>query len=89
MNFIMDSVWISEAYPFSKTEVSDYLLGCAFSREETRKWERKSVPTDGRHPGWFLRPVELARFFGKVDEKKAAAEATQENRKRAQSDGGS
>ena len=47
---------------------------------------RRTVGT----PGWFLRPVELARFFGKVDEKKAAAEeATQENRKRAQSDGGS
>ena len=52
---------------------------------------RKKVRPDGwSAPGWFLRPVELARFFGKVDEKKAAAEeATQENRKRAQSDGGS
>ena len=40
---------------------------------------RRTVGT----PGWFLRPVELARFFGKVDEKKtAAAKATQENGKK-------
>ena len=47
---------------------------------------RKKVRPDGRTvgtPGWFLRPVELARFFGKVDEKKAAAaKATQENGKK-------